>query len=116
MSLDGLGSLFSYLVCRSWSLNFKVDFRLLHIFVLDHGLQTLLDPLISDRFGVLVPLLLGLEHEIDLTFLADSVILFLFVLLFFYFWLGLFDNSWFGRLWCWRSWWGGSLLGLLGKS
>lgn len=116
LSLDGLGTLFSDLVCRSWSLNFKVDFRLLHVFVLDHGLQTLLNTLISDRFGVLVPLLLGLEHEVDLAFLADSVILFFFILLFFYFCLGLLDSSWFGRLWCWRSWWSSSLLGLLGKS
>ena len=67
---------------------------------------------------MLVPLLFGLEHEVDLAFLADSVILFLFVLclLFFYFWLWFLNNSWFGRLWCWRSRWGGSLLGLLGKS
>ena len=114
LSLDGLGTLFSNLVGRTWGLNLKVDLSRLHVFVLNHSLKTLLDTLVSNRFGVLITFLFGLKDEVDLAFLTNGVIGFFL----FNYWFSLSDGSrFFDWLRCRRSsWGGGSLLSLLGKS
>jgi hypothetical protein len=111
LSLDGLGTLFSNLVGRTWGLNLKVDLSRLHVFVLNHSLKTLLDTLVSNRFGVLISFFFGLEDEVNLAFLTNGVIGFFL----FNYWFSLGNGSRFDWLWGRRSSWSGSLLGLLGK-
>jgi len=114
LSLDGLGTLFSNLVGGAGGFNLKVDLSRLHVSVLNHSLKTLLDTLVSNRFGVLITFLFGLKDEVDLAFLTNGVIGFFL----FNYWFSLSNGSrFFDWLRCRRSsWGGGSLLSLLGKS
>lgn len=114
LSLDGLGTLFGNLVGGAWGFNLKVDLSRLQVgvSVLNHGLKTLLDTLVSNRFGVLVSFFFGLEDEVNLAFLTNGVIGFFL----FNYWFSLSNGSRFDWLWCRRSSWSGSLLSLLGKS
>lgn len=112
MSLDGLGTLFGHLVGGAGGFNLKVDLSRLHVSVLNHSLKTLLDTLVSYRFGVLITFFLGLKDEVNLAFLTNGVIGFFL----FNYWFSLGDGSRFDWLRCRRSGWSGSLLSLLGKS
>jgi hypothetical protein len=110
--LDGLGTLFSNLVGGTRGFNLKVDLSRLHVSVLNHSLKTLLDTLVSNRFGVLISFFFCLKDEVNLAFLSNGVIGFFL----FNYWFSLGNGSRLDWLWCRRSSWSGSLLSLFGKS